>query len=376
MRQPWLTQNSLLQLAEQVLKNFDVNVGDPGPFPAIAQSEHMIVWLVDGMGSAVLERSVSVNLLPNLSINRSQLKFHTVQSVFPTTTATALATLAFAAPPAVHGALGYTIFLRARNRRVNLLTSCDERNEPVAVRDLYPDLENVFSRLARHHVRSAVVGPDLYRHSPLSHWLYRDARYAGYRNQIEIPGIVSGLLSQGTRYIFVYTPNFDRAAHASGIESFPAENALVEWDNVFGSAVRLWRTAPSVTLLVTADHGMVGLNRSQVITQADPAASALWSHPWAGERRNLFTALPAHSLSALKERGAQIFPQSYLWDCGWYGGPPSIRDFRFRVLNTAVVLPSGMQFAMDGSQDPPVMLAAHGGITEAEWSIPLIEGSW
>ncbi len=297
----------------------------------------------------------------------------------PTTTAAGLASLAFAAPPAIHGALGYSVYIPEWDDRVNLLTGEDSRGQPVPENILYPRVSlTLFERLAESGIPSAVVSPDVFRHSGFSRWLYAGATYAGYEmsHPLDAVEVVASCLDHGYRFIWLYWPYIDQAAHVSGPTSQETDRALTVWDNAYEAAFYRWRAHQRVALLVTADHGMMDLDPRQAILRRDRRVAPLWVRRWAGERRAITTEMEPDEVHALVGGIATVYDQQKLWGEGWYGGPPAKASWQSRTLRTLIIPQVGVQFQQDGLRDAATMKGGHGAWTNDERQIPVIVQTW
>ncbi len=361
-----------VEIARAVLAHWGLTSADPLWVPKATDS--IVLWVVDGLGLQILERAVQRGLLKNY--RRSLARLYPAQGVFPTTTAAGMASLAFAAPPAVHGALGYSVFVPEIGRQATLLTGLDERGIPVPERILYPHVApTLFQRFAAHGLGTVVVSPVAFQHSALSRWLYAGSRYLGYRPEnplSAVDAVQSALSDPATRLVWLYWPYIDQTGHTHGPDSVQMDQALSSWDDAVGAALNRWRVRSNVTVLITADHGMAALDPTRAIRQRDPRAMPLWSKHWAGERRAITTEIRLPQAQALFGPTAALYDQARLWDEGWYGGDPAHASWRERVLSTLIVPPDGIQFEQDGLVEPALLKGGHGSMTPAERDIPVI----
>ena len=335
----------------------------------------VVLWVADGFGLAQLasfRRENWTSLLGEVPLEAA--------SAFPTTTAAGLATLAFAAPPAHHGALGYWIYLSEWDRPVNMLSGRDDRGAEVPGHLMYRPMATIFDRLAEHGIASSVVSPEPYRDTGLSRWLYQGARYCGYNPDHPTEALQSThrALREGARFIWLYWPYFDATAHTEGLYAAQTEVQARRLDSAVAAAKPLWSPHAPLALVITADHGMAHLDLDRVVSRDDPLAAAIWQLPYAGERRAITTSL---SVAQLKELGTfdtaeAVLSQDQLWEEGWYGGAPAHPSFRRRVLSSLVLAKEGGQFCQDGFRDSPVLRAGHGGRTYEEQTIPVWCSVW
>lgn len=361
-----------VDVSRAILAHWGLDSADSFWIPA--RTERIVLWVVDGLGLGIFERAREHGLLPHY--RRAPGRLYRRQSVFPTTTAAGMASLAFASPPAVHGALGYSVFVPEVGRRAALLTGLDEVGCAVPEDILYPRIvPTIFERVAAHGWGSAVVSPHTYQHSGFSRWLYAGSRYFGYHadNPLSaVEAVRSALRDPITRLVWLYWPYIDQAGHADGPKSAQMDQALSSWDSAYGAALHRWRIGPPVTMLITADHGMAALDPARAIRQNDPRSVPLWTKRWAGERRAVTTEIPMEAVLSLFGPTAAVYTQAQLWDEGWYGGDPVRNTWRDRVLHTLIVPPDNVQFQQDGVIEPALLKGGHGAMSPAERDIPLI----
>ncbi|OLZ08364.1 alkaline phosphatase family protein [Sulfobacillus thermosulfidooxidans] len=359
---------SLLALANRILTDLGC---DPVHEPlsiAWPDTDIIVLWIVDGLGWNHITTALQNHDLPfcqtqiERGLSRSLLKLN---SVFPSTTVTALATLHFAEPPSEHGALGYTLWDPEIMRTINLLTSKDLTGR-VCQSSLYQQRPTLYDRLHQHQVKGTVISPEIFRHSALSAWFYHGAQYLGYHTPAEIPYLVQQAISNESRLVTVYWPGFDAISHVHGptSSSAPIELQLLDWiisktqEQIFPQA--------HVRFVMTADHGSIAL------TAPKHATDHLLSRLYAGERRALYTAWSCEELkqelAALEWSDAVSLPNELLWEEGWFGGRPQDSTFRLRTLQTTLLPPKDQQVAMP-EPEPKILMGGHGGWSEAEREI-------
>jgi len=171
-----------------------------------------VVILVDGLGAASLRSRAGHARTLSAVLGAST----TIDSGFPTTTASALATLATGTAPGQHGLVGYTVLDAANDRVVNQLSGWDERIDPAT----WQSQPTVFEIAVREGIRAVAVGPERYRDSGFSQAILRgaeyraaasiSARFEAARDWLREPG-KAGLL-------YLYVPELDVAAHAVAID--------------------------------------------------------------------------------------------------------------------------------------------------------------
>lgn len=336
-------------------------------------SEAIVLVLVDGLGAT------------NIAQARAYMRFiatahadgRNIKTVFPSTTASALSTLATGVHPATHGILGYRIWDSQRGEHVNQLNGITER----AVAQGWLASESLFSQLSSQGKPVTVVGHARFAHSELTTMLYGGVPYVGASSIDERFDVVTkSLLAGGRGLFFIYISDLDEAAHHSGCYSdlwLSRAEALDARLKTFAHDV-----AHHATVVLTADHGVVDVALSgHVDFGLGPEMNSVESV--GGEPRCLQLKLAnPEAIDAVaavwRERFgevADIRTRDEVDDL-FYGGalegsPLSVRE---RAGDIYVIAKDGFVF-YDGREPNSAnrtMVGQHGGPSDQEMEIPLI----
>jgi predicted AlkP superfamily pyrophosphatase or phosphodiesterase len=251
-----------LSLADVMPACLSAISGEPNRL-GLPRATKVVVLLVDGLGAAALKaRAGHARTLMSYLSGSS-----VIDSGFPTTTASALATLTTGTAPGQHGMVGYTVLDPANDRVLKQLSGWDAKIDPYA----WQPMPTVFERAVELGHSAVVVGPERYRDSGFSKAVLRGAEYLGASSIGDrLERCAEWLAEPGTGIAYVYVPELDVAGHASGAES-------VEWTNwleILDVAVREFATKLGADhgLLITADHGVVDIaERHHVLFDTVPA---------------------------------------------------------------------------------------------------------
>jgi hypothetical protein len=340
--------------------------------PRVARA---VVILVDGLGAAALRaraghaRTLAGALSPGAVID----------SGFPTTTASALATLATGTSAGRHGMVGYTALDAANDRVVNQLSGWDDRIDP-AHWQLQP---TVFERAVAGGFRAVAVGPERYRDSGFSRAILRGA---DYRSAASIPdrfaAAKSWLRERGEPGIlYLYVPELDVAAHASGWESSEWTEQLETVDAAVRDLVAALR--PGDGVLLTADHGVIDIPvRAHVLIDDDPALVAGVRFV-AGDPRCLQLhfepALDAAARAALIERWrvsesdrAWVATREEAIAADWFGEVSPEAEPRIGDLLVAARKNIAYYDGRTATARGRAMIGQHGSWSPAEVQVPLL----
>lgn len=227
-----------------VLRNcLDAVRGDRGTL-GLPTVDHAVVLLVDGFGQVAFEahRAYARRL-------SGAPKAGVIQTVFPSTTASALASLTTGEPPGAHGLIGYLGFDPDGDRVVNSLTGWDDLDPATWQR-----VPTLFETAEADGIRAFAIGPGRYRDTGFTHAVLRGAEYRGGETLAERFAELRRVQAQHARTLsYVYAPEVDVAAHAHGMASDHWTAALEEVDSAVGGYVTA--LGPRIGMLVTGDHG-------------------------------------------------------------------------------------------------------------------------
>lgn len=344
--------------------------GKANPFelPAVRQA---VVLLVDGLGAAALRiRSGHARTLAGAMTRRD-----VILSGFPTTTAAALASLCTGARPGRHGLVGYTVLDGAHDRVVNQLSGWDARLEPAT----WQRLPTLFEQVAADGLRASIVGPPKYAGSGFTAAVLRGADYHPAKTLDERFAATRRVLDEGRPgIVYLYVPELDMTAHASGWESGRWTDQLETLD----AAVRRFAASlgPDEGLLVTADHGVLDVPTSShvLIDEQDDLVDGV--RHVAGDPRCLQLHLePDADRDALVEawraregRRAWVATREEAIDAGWFG---EVDAAVLPRIGDVLIAARGLVAYYDGRTSTAqgrAMIGQHGSWTPEETRVPLL----
>jgi hypothetical protein len=318
-----------------------------------------IVLLVDGLGAAALAaRAGHARTLLAAST--------TIQSGFPTTTASALATLTTGTAPGQHGLVGYSVLDAAKNRVINQLSGWDGL-DPLS----WQPQPTYFERAADAGIGATVIAPARYRDSPFSRAVLRGATFVAAETiaeRLAVACTLSGL-------VYAYVPELDKLAHQFGVES-PQWTVALESLDAQVSALRL---PADVGMLVTADHGVIDVApHNHILFDTVPELMAGVAHV-GGEPRCLQLYLePGADLDALaaawhasEDARSWVATRAEAIAAGWFG------DVRPEVMNRIgdllIAARKGVAYYRStASERSRAMVGQHGSWSPGELNVPLI----
>ena len=327
---------------------------------------HAVVLLADGLGLNALEaraghaRTLASRLTTDAPIS----------SVFPTTTAAALATLTTGALPGQHGLVGYSVLDSANDRVVNQLTGWDDDKMTAD----WQRLPTLFQTADAAGVTSIAIGPARYADSGFTRAVLRGAEYRSGASIAERLERAHQALAGPSALIYVYVPELDTASHGHGLESPNWLAALEELDAAVGRFTP--GLAPSHGLLVTADHGVIDVpHEAQIVVGPELLRGV---RHVAGEPRCLQLHLEAGESPDEHAERWRVSEGSRAWvatradaiEAGWFGEvAPEVLP---RIGDVLVAARKRVAYYTDPDDRGRRMIGQHGSLSPDELTIPLL----
>jgi predicted AlkP superfamily pyrophosphatase or phosphodiesterase len=333
----------------------------------------VVVVLVDGLGAAALRARAGHARTMTAAPGRS------IDTVFPTTTAAALASLATGERPGRHGMVGYSVLDSANDRVVNQLSGWDDRLIP----ETWQPKPTVFERAVAAGFGSVVVGPSRFRDSGFTRAVLRGAEYraaSSIADRFETAALwmrepgPPGLL-------YLYIPELDSIAHALGWESPEWTERLEEVDSQLRALVAGLRGSDAVIL--TADHGIVDVQQSAHILIDSESELVAGIRFIAGEPRCLQLhfepELSPADRDALVQRWresesdrAWVVTRDEASAAGWFGEIEPVVSPRIGDLLIAARKNVAYYDGRSATEHSLAMVGQHGSWSPAELQIPLL----
>ena len=258
-----------------------------------------LLFLIDGFGFDTL--ATYADVMPTMS---RMFNHGCIQTAFPSTTATSLATLTTGQLPGAHGMLGYTVQVpRSGGRLLNAL-KWDERVDP----ENWQPIETLFQRAAAAGINVTHVAAKRYENSGFTRAVFRGAQYKGANLVADLISETKLALHKAPSFVYLYVNDLDTAGHSDGVGSEKWIAALSMIDQMVS---QLMKEVPKGTRIwVTSDHGMINVQEKIVIGLDNPLMKGV--SVVAGEPRARHIYLESDSPTARAET-ASLW-QEYLQD--------------------------------------------------------------
>ena len=374
---------SILNLASSIAKHFGL---DTGYAPLVHELpwngvERVVLFIADGLGQQQLERHMTDGDAPNLkALLEQDTAYHTITSVFPSTTMSAVTSIHMAAPPAKTGWLGYTLWLEEVAAVVDMIELANlETGTRLAPPEFLKTYSSLTSRLEGLGVQCFAVQPASYKGSFHNDWYWQGAYQGGYTTANTIPSLIlSYQKAEQPQYICAYYPDYDTVCHKHGPSSQQASDEIAALDLC---VARLLKTLPrdgKTLFMLTADHGQRDLDPKKVVhLERDKILRTMLRGAPAGERLSRYFRVEDGALPELEEYlkpYAQTMTSAEAWASGLFGGAAATETFKARVGDLIAVAHDGIQFnwTFPDRRTAATLLGAHGGWSSAEMLVPVI----
>jgi hypothetical protein len=329
------------------------------PEPVAAASQ-VVLLVLDGLGWEQYEEHLE--LLPTLAT----MTGGAITTVAPTTTATALSSIATGLTPAEHGLLGYRMLLGGEVLNVLRWTSAGaDRRRAHPPRDVQP-----FAAFMGHDV--PVVSPTELQGSAFTEGHLFGSRPVGYRATSALPVEVGRQLRAGERFVYAYYGGVDKTAHERGFgEFYDAE--LRYADRLVGDLLDV--LPDGAVLLVTADHGQVDVGDRIIHPDADllemvAMQSGEGRFRWWHARHGAVDDL-AKATAERYEDVAWVVTREQVIDEHWFG-PTIAPPIAGRLGDVALATHAPVSFFDPTDSGPYELICRHGSLTPAEVLVPLL----
>lgn len=249
----------LSQIVPSIFSSLGLTTSDDlitcGPSPMGRE----ILFLIDGFGADILD--IYASAMPTIS----RLARHSIiNTAFPSTTATSLATLTTGVLPGVHGMLGYTVQVPRSGGRILNALKWDERVDP----NNWQPVPTLFERAVAEGIHVSHVAAKRYENSGFTRAVFRGAEYRGANVVPDLISQTKEALQKSPSFVYLYMNDLDVAGHSDGVGSDKWLAALTMIDQMFSS---LMKDMPRGTRIwLTSDHGMVNVSEKIVIGDDNP----------------------------------------------------------------------------------------------------------
>ena len=356
----WPSETRILELIRDLHLTFDPSLDSWVP-KVVTEASQVVLLVVDGLGTEQLaDFSHEAPLLASLAGT-------TICSVAPTTTATALTSIASGLSPLDHGIVGYRMRL-GQDQVFNTL------------RWSYPDFGrrpaspgSICSARPFMGLDVPAVSKARYTNTGFTRAYLGDTKLFEFRTLSTMVSKVGSLLASGRPFVYTYYEGLDSVAHEYGFGD-PYLRELRFLDFLVNELIGV--LPPGAALVVTADHGQVVVPDPPI--SLDPRLESLTMLK-SGEGRFRWLHLRRGELAAAEEIAkeaysniAVVLSRDEALDEGLFGPDHSEGRAHQRLGDLALVATAPVSFLDPADVGPFNLVSRHGALTSAEIDVPLV----
>lgn len=337
----------------------------PAFFPDVVRGANQVVLLVvDGLGWHQLRERIQAN--PVCAPTFAEMQGGFITTIAPTTTVTALTSIATGASPGEHGLVGYRIDFAGCV--VQMLRWADERGDvrrrltPRDVQPCPPFLGASIPVLSKAEFDGTAFTEAHLRGQKLFSWRAASSMAVDVRN----------LLKRGEKFVYCYYDGVDKIAHERGFgEHYDAE--VLTADRLVADLASALPTG--AVLVVTADHGQVMVGDRTMplapevtrhLSHQSGEGRFRWLHVNDGRIDEVVAAARSHHGDV-----AWVMTRDEMIDEGFFGRRVS-DVVRRRFGDVAVMAKADVSFDDPGDKNYFQLQCRHGSMTSAEIDVPLL----
>lgn len=329
-----------------------------------------LLFLIDGFGADLLRQFGEH--APTLS---ALTQAHRVQTSFPSTTSTSLATLTTGAMPGAHGMMGYTVRVPRSSGRILNSLKWDERVDP----QIWQPVPTLFERATNAGVTVSHVAAKRYEGTGFTRAVFRGAHYRGANVTTDLVGETVEALKSAPSFVYLYVNDLDSAGHSEGVGSDKWIAALASIDSMVAQLIE--KLPKGVRIWVTADHGMINVEEKIVMGVENSLLEGIATVAGEPRARHLYLPQDADLSPRLdviarwqETLGSKVkmFTRESAIEAGLFGSDVSLDAAErigdiIAIAQERVVLLDPTRAEKEGA-----MVGHHGGDSDTESSVPLL----
>lgn len=253
------------------------------PPSELLKSKNIVLLVIDGLGYEYLVGHKKDTVFDKFKISK-------ITSVFPSDTASAVATFMTGTASQQHAISGWFMYLKELDLVSVVLPFIQKDNKTPLSRLIDPkkifDQKSFFEKIK---VQSYIVASKKIINSDFTLTLSKRAKRFSYNNRLsdffaQIEKTIR--LNNCRKYIYAYWPQFDILAHKYGIKSKQANKHLKK---ISAKLTGFLESVKDVTVIITADHGLIDAAESKLINLADhPKLEKTLTFPLCGDFRLIY----------------------------------------------------------------------------------------
>ena len=327
-----------------------------------AGADQVLLILVDGLGYELIQD----HLGHTPTLRRVRDDFRSIHTVVPSTTAAAITAFGTGARPGATNMVGFSVAYGGGV--MNLLAM---EGGPVPTE--WQPTPTYFERLAAVGVSSAVISPARFAGSGLTGAALRGARHVPAESLSDRVSAALRELRAGTPVVYLYWSEIDHSGHSHGVASDAWIGQVEQFDA--GLSTLLRGLPGGVRTVLTADHGMINVERDSIVDVAATPALREGVRIVAGETRAAHVHAQEGCASEVEARWREALGES-AWIVSRSQMPALIGEGSgASIIGDLLVLSRGRGGVVDSrtqSASAIAMPGIHGSVTSTEMRIPVV----
>jgi len=320
--------------------------------------DNVIVILFDGMGSRILDRTLSQDSFFEKN------KLCDITSVFPATTTAATTSIRTGLNPCEHGWLGWNTYIPPIDKVITLFKNTEKKT-----RELIPE----FVRIKEDVLYTGTICKDI--NSLQGNVYSRELFPFGLNPYNDLDDMLKRIEEEtrleGKKYIYAYDDEPDKTMHQFGPDSDISKSLIVERDR---KVQQLCNKIDNSVLIVVADHGHIKVNH--FFLSDYPEIMELLERQTSSEQRALIFKVKDGYHNLFVERFNNLFKDYYdlytkddVINSKLYGDGKEIKLFKEAIGDYIAIAKSNYTIVTPGDE---ILCSHHAGYTDDEIYVPLI----
>jgi Type I phosphodiesterase / nucleotide pyrophosphatase len=328
------------------------------PEPARA-AEAVVLLVLDGLGWTAVQDHARE--MPGLT----GMVGSAITTVAPSTTATALTSIATGLAPAQHGLVGYRMLVGDEVLNVLRWTTANRGRAPDPA-----DVQRYAPFLGRE---IPVVTRTEFRDTGFTRAHLRGARLAGWHTTVGLIEQCVRAVEGGEQFVYAYYPGIDSIAHEFGLHDGVFARELAFVDRFVGELVGA--LPARAALLVTSDHGQIHLEAESWIDV--PELGELTTAMAGDGRFRYLYAKPGTARELLGRARELVSDRAWVWsraellEMGVLGNDAS-GTVAGRIGNVVLAAREPVAFVDPALPNERALRSGHGSLTPDEMLVPLL----
>jgi len=355
----FLEEPNLVDLSKEIFKavvrdNVEIDTRFELLSQDLYEADTINFILADGLGYKNLNSTDS-------SLNKNVTK--SINTTFPSSTNVALSSISFIKNPIEHGLIGYYMFDKSKYGLINAL-NWNQDNKNLLLNNFFQKQSTIWKIFKTNKIYASNFQPRNLVGSPLSNFLYEPSTTIPYNDVDNLLELLSDSSVLENRFNFIYYPLIDVTAHIFGVNSKEWQLEITKFEKLVNEITDI--SNKKTKTIISADHGLVNINeefRHHLNYQDDLQVY--------GDQRSVYINGPKEKvLEAFSGIPGVLLEHQELWYL--LGNPTNeflqsiFPDFCFLVEDQHIIYPKHLSAQLKGY---------HGGISEEELKIPIIEFS-